>query len=148
MQEKYLKRRVRFQMPPKTHRMHAVYVLVKSVVPKVPWSLEVYHGYCLWIKCLSLSETYQNCGGGDVWCCHLSYRRKNRTPAFEKWVSHIRSNIPLCLKSYTGLGLPSGTRQHQKQQSTSKFWGDSVGFEETENYYALKFEVSLQKMYI
>ena len=27
----------RFQMPPKTHWLHAVYVLVKSFIPKVQW---------------------------------------------------------------------------------------------------------------
>ena len=31
--------KVRFQMPPKTHQVHAVYVLVKFVVRKVPWSV-------------------------------------------------------------------------------------------------------------
>ena len=30
---------VLFQMPPKAYRMHEVYMLVKSVVPKVPWSV-------------------------------------------------------------------------------------------------------------
>ena len=31
--------RDRFQMPPKTQRVHTVYILAKSVVPKVPQSL-------------------------------------------------------------------------------------------------------------
>ena len=31
-------------------------------------SLAVYHGSCLWREFPSLSETYQNWGGGYGWC--------------------------------------------------------------------------------
>ena len=53
--------RFRFQMLSKSHREHVVYVLVKFVVPKVPWSVV---SSLLWLLSLekipSLSETYQN----------------------------------------------------------------------------------------
>ena len=64
--------RVLIQMPPKSNREHAVYVFVKSVFLKVPWSVcrSLFSICCLWIK--YSSETDQNCEGGDEWCCHLS----------------------------------------------------------------------------
>ena len=56
----------RFQMLSKNHRVHAVYVLVKFVVPKIPWSVA---SSLPWVLSLeknfsSLSETYPNWGGG------------------------------------------------------------------------------------
>ena len=99
----------------KDHRVHAVYVLAKSVDPKAPWSV---------VSCLprmlsqeknflSISETSKNCGDVDGWCYFLSSSGRNRTLAIVKWACLLRSNVLLCLKHYMGLGLPSGTRQQQ-----------------------------------
>ena len=55
----------------KTFRVHVMYLLVKSMVLKIPWS--VFSS----LPCM-LSREYspplqrnQNCGDGDGWCCRL-----------------------------------------------------------------------------
>ena len=77
-----------------------------SVVHRQQFTMSVVSGE----NFLPLSDTHQNCGGGDRFCCHLSSRGRNRIPAIEKLASLLRSSVLLCSKSWVGFGLISGTQ--------------------------------------
>ncbi|GFV67096.1 hypothetical protein TNCV_1078761 [Trichonephila clavipes] len=62
-------------MPPNTLRVHTEHVLVKSVGPKVLWTVAAENHGCWVLENIPLlSSACLNCGGGDSWCRHLSYR--------------------------------------------------------------------------
>ena len=79
-----------------------------------------------------LSEPYQNCGGGNGWCCRLSSKGRNPTPAIVKWASILRSNIPLCLKPYMGIGLKvvEGSNNNNERRiydlKNCRYWKEST----------------------
>ena len=93
------------------YRVYAVYVQVKSVVPKVPLSVISNLPWMLPLEKFfpPLSETYQTWRWR--WMVLPSIvRGRNRTLVIAKWRSLLRSNVPLCLQPYLGLGLPSVTQ--------------------------------------
>ncbi|GFX42087.1 hypothetical protein TNCV_2135021 [Trichonephila clavipes] len=59
---------VRCPMLPNTLRVHTEYVLVKSVGSKVLWAESRMHRNGEHFP----PVPWQNCGGGDRWCLHLS----------------------------------------------------------------------------
>ncbi|GFU49396.1 uncharacterized protein TNCV_2161941 [Trichonephila clavipes] len=60
-------------MPPNTLRVHTEHVIVKSVGPKVLWSVAAETmGVGGWRIFPSPPVPCLNCGGGDRWCHHLS----------------------------------------------------------------------------
>ncbi|GFW27465.1 uncharacterized protein TNCV_163081 [Trichonephila clavipes] len=61
-------------MPSNTIRVHTEYVLVKSMGPKVLWTES--RGQEDWRIFPSPSIPCLNCGGGDLWCRHLSSLRE------------------------------------------------------------------------
>ncbi|GFS89198.1 uncharacterized protein TNCV_1259361 [Trichonephila clavipes] len=62
-------------MSPNTLRVHTEYVLVKSEGPKVLWAVTAeITGAGDWRIFLSPPVPCLNCGDGDRWCRHLSYR--------------------------------------------------------------------------
>ncbi|GFS78761.1 hypothetical protein TNCV_3149151 [Trichonephila clavipes] len=60
-------------MPPNTLLVHTEYVHVKSVGAKVLWAEKLD-----WRIFPSPPNPWQNCGGGDKWCRHLSVSRKKK----------------------------------------------------------------------
>ncbi|GFU63720.1 uncharacterized protein TNCV_378141 [Trichonephila clavipes] len=83
-------------MPPNTLRVHAEYVLVKSVGLKVLWGVAAETtGAEGWRIFPSPPVPYLNCGGGDTWCRHLSYR----SPTY----------LRLCQLSFLPLGKDTTT---------------------------------------
>ncbi|GFU76858.1 transposable element Tc3 transposase [Trichonephila clavipes] len=77
-------------VPPNTLRVHAEYVLVKSVGPKVLWAESRVQGD--WRIFPYPSVPCQNCGGGDRWCRLLSSLPRN-------FAELIRTVICMVLKA-------------------------------------------------
>ena len=87
-------------MTPNTHRVLAVYVLIKSVVPKVPWSVV---NNLSWT--LSLEKNPLPCQRHvkNAMVLPSIVRGRSHNHAIVKWASLLRSNKPLCSKSNIGL---------------------------------------------
>ena len=87
--------------------LHAVYTLVRSVVPKVLWSVASSLPWVLLLeKFPSFSKTYQNCGSGQ-WMVLPSVvvRQKSDSCFCKNRPSTSGITYPLCLKPFTGLGF-------------------------------------------
>ena len=108
--------RVRFQIPPKTHRVHAVYVLVKSVVPKVPWSVTSSLPWVLPLEKISLP--FRDISKSMRWTRDGAaiYHREAEIGflLLKKRPPNSGVTYGLCPKPCMGLALLSGTRQQQQ----------------------------------
>ena len=111
--------RVQFQMPPKTYRVNVVYLLVKSVVLKVPWSVTSSLPWVLFLEKNSLpfrdiSKLWRWTIDGAA--IYRLMRQKSDSCYLINRPHRSGVTCPPCLKPFTGLGLPSGIRQQQQQQ--------------------------------
>ena len=89
----------RFQMPSNTHLLHMMYILVKSVVLEVPWSVISSLSWMLSLEKNFLPLSHASKLWKWRWMLLPSIiRGRNRTPVIVKWASLLRSNIPLCFK--------------------------------------------------